>query len=196
MISDRAVSLLREWYYRTAEANFRSCYPSIAVRWEKRGLAWESVGVGFELSRCTSPRQTPDWEEAGHQFRKLPEIQQALIIGSLLHRWTVTELRDACRLAKVEVRGLIRVGLRKYESMLADVGLIGGDGVMRTYLSGAKEIGQYLGVSARTVRRLALDADLPVVRINNGSVMANMDDLDEWFMEQRGRVAIRRILGE
>jgi hypothetical protein len=195
MISSKAIGLLKEWYFRTREANFKSCYPHIAVRWEKCGLAWQEVGVGFELSRCTSPRELRDWEEAGHQFCKLPELQQALIVGNRFHGWTVTELREACRMARVEIEGLIRCGLRKYEGMCLDVGLIEEDDTLQRYLSGNKQIGRYLGgVSEKTVRRLVLDAGLPVIRVGDGSVMASKDDLDEWFMEQRGRVAVRRIL--
>jgi hypothetical protein len=183
-INSRAFTLLREWYFRTREANFKSCYPAISVRWEKCGLAWQSVGIGFELSRCTLPKELMGWEEAGHQFCKLDELQQALIIGRLFHRWGVTELAAAAKIPKYIAHGYIRVGLRRYEDMCLDAGIIEPeDDDLAAYLSGAKQIGAYLGVSAKTVRRWALEAGLPVKKVFGGGVLAHKDEIDLWFME-------------
>lgn len=193
-INSRAMTLLREWYFRTREVNFKSCYPSIAARWERCGLAWQQVGVGFELSRCTSPRELQAWEEAGHQFLKLEELQQALILGNRFHGWTVTELATAAGLARYVAQGHIRVGLRRYESLCMDCGLIDEEGELAHYLSGMKQIGSYLGVSAKTVRRWVLDAELPVKRVDGGSILAHKDDLDLWFMQNCERASVRRMI--
>lgn len=183
-MSNRAMDLLREWYFRTREANFRSCYPQIAVRWEKCGLAWQSVGVGFELSRCTSPRELHAWEEAGHQFCKIPEIQQALIVGNNFHGWTVTQLRHAAKISRPKCLALMRVGLRRYYELCLDAGIIDSEDVMQNYLSGLKQIAQYFGVSPKTIRRWVVDAGLPVRRVDGGSVLASKEEMDDWFLEK------------
>jgi excisionase family DNA binding protein len=183
-MSSKALGLLREWYYRTREANFKSCYPGIAVRWEKCGLAWEEVGVGFELSRCTSPRELHAWEEAGHQFCKLDELQQALIVGNLFHGWTVTELVRASRINRHECNALIRDGLRFYQNLCLDAGIIDAEDEMPEYLHGMKSIANYLGIPVDTCERWRDKCGLPAYSSPGTGVLAKKEDLDRWFVQR------------
>jgi excisionase family DNA binding protein len=184
-INPAAISLLREWYFRTREANCRSCYPPVAVRWEKVGTAWSNVGVGFELSRSTSPKELRDWEEAGHQFCKLETLVQSLIIGYKFHGFTLHQLHLASGKSSRECRRMIVAGLLKYERLCLQAGLIDEeDEDMQQYFAGRKQIADYLGVSPKTVKRWSIDAGLPVRKVSGGSLLANRKDLDRWF-EQR-----------
>lgn len=182
-MTPRAKTLLKQWYLMTREANFKTCYPAIATRWERCGLAWQQVGVGFELSRATSPKEMRDWEEAGHQFNKLPELQQALLIGHHVHGWTISDLARAAELPRYVVRGHVRVGGRLYQHLCSEAGLIDDEGdQMGAYLSGMKAIANYFGVHPRTVRRWVLIDHLPVKKLESGAIVCNKDELDLWWM--------------
>jgi excisionase family DNA binding protein len=181
-IAPRAISLLKEWYYRTREANAKSCYPPITTTWQKRGLAWQQVGVGFEQSRCTSPKQMHDWEEAGHQFLRIADNYQLLIIGYVVMDYDIRTLAEAERIGYQQCSAKIHTGLSDYEANCMEAGLLSMHEMLRSpYLASVKSIAEYLRVSPRTIRRWALFHGLPVVRIGQGTVMARRDDLDAWY---------------
>ena len=182
-ISSRAVSLLKEWYFRTREANCKTCYPPISTTWAKRGLAWEQVGVGFDQSRGTSPRELEDWQEAGHQFCKLHEDIQCMIVAHLLLDMPITEIAKNVRVGQRECKRSILAGMLLYESLCIDAGLIDvGDILRHRYLSGLKAIAQYLGINTRTARRWAENSGLPVRKVRGGSILGSTREIDEWFL--------------
>jgi hypothetical protein len=188
-INPHALILLKEWYWWTREANCKSNYPPITHMWEKRGLAWVEVGVGFDLSRGTKPRDVTRWEEAGHQFCRLDKMTQDIIIGLMFEDIGITKLSYKYRISRLRVKAIIHSGLKEYDGYCLDVGLVEPMDHNRRYLSGAKEIGTYLGgVSTKTVQRWINERNLPVKRVSTGSILADTHDLDTWFRQQIAKV--------
>lgn len=186
--SARAISLLKEWYFRTREANAKSCYPPISTTWERRGLAWQQIGVGFDQSRCTAPRRDSAWEEAGHQFLKIVPDVQPMLIAYVCYDWTLGEIADESGKGVMRCRGMIYAGLMEYETLCRDAGVLSMRDMMRSqYIVGLKAIADHLGVSTKTIRRWVASSGFPLRRIPGGGVIARRDEIGRWY---RGEVGL------
>lgn len=188
-INRMAIILLKEWYYWTREATCKSNYPPVSYVWEKCGLAYQQK-AGFDLSRGTTPIRTRKWEEAGHQFCKLDELSQNLILGYFFHDQDMHDLEKRFNLGGYRrTEAILTSGLREYEGLCFEAGIIEEGGEMRpTYLVGWDAIARHLGnVSSRTVVRWFKDSRprMPVHRVTpNGTVMARVVDLDDWWRKK------------
>lgn len=184
-ISPKAIILLRQWYFWTREANCKSNYPPVTNLWEKHGLAYELVGVGFDLSCGTKPINVRKWEEAGYQFNKLDDAAKQMILGHVCHEIDIPELSVIFGVGKKKIAAKVLSGLREYESNCFMAGLIKEtDEMKKTYLVGAKEISDYLGISKRSVLRFSRmeKNPLPVVQVvKHGGLISKRTMLDEWL---------------
>lgn len=123
-ISPRCVHLLRSWFFRTREATFKSCYPPITTTWVKKGLAWQQIGVGFDQSRCTSPRELTDRDEAGHQFGKLDPECQGVMVAYWCHEWPIPKIGKALGISTRGARSVVWECSSDYERLCVNAGLI------------------------------------------------------------------------
>lgn len=184
------IILLKEWYCWTREATCRSHYPSVSYVWQKCGLAYQK-SAGFDLSRGTRPVGTRKWEEAGHQFCKLDELAQNMILGYLFHDQGVHDLDKKFHLGGYSrTQAILLSGFREYEGLCLQAGIIEEGCEMRpTYLVGWDAIGRHLGnVSAKTAQRWFRESKrkMPVRQVvENGTVISRISDLDEWYKKQK-----------
>lgn len=79
-LDDRLMSLLHRWVQRRErKASGKSLWPGIGYRIVRKGIAYEVVAAGFELSRCTAALDPDNVDVMGEAFFALPEWKAAII---------------------------------------------------------------------------------------------------------------------